>query len=155
MKIYSILFISILISCNQNEKMKREENYNLRIKPLSPYSYEFRDNQNNLNNIVYFYLDEELANDFSLNEKIEKTIMSQYNKVDSKYVFNSIYIYRKTNILNNKYSAKSNSFDGFNDDLLVYARFVNKKLDMCYVIDKGIVTYNVIENKKVNFEFEQ
>ena len=151
MKTSIILLSSILISCNSNKKM---ENQNIEITPLSPFHHEFIDQNGKLNNIDYYYMSGNYSSNDEFNKQLEDIIISRQKNISSKYNFFSIYVYRKTKEINENYKKDKNLFDGHNNDLIAYIRFEEKKLDMFYIIEEGIVTYDLLNKKETNFEFE-
>lgn len=151
MRKYLMVLSSILISCNSNHKMK---NQNIEIKPLSPFHNEFIDHEGSLNNIDYFYISDNNSLNNLFYKQLEDIITDHQKNILSKYKFYSIYIYKKTDELNKNYKKDKNSFDGHNKDLIAYIRFENKKLDIFYIIVDGNVTYDMIEKKETDFEFE-
>ncbi|EKT3967189.1 hypothetical protein NTJ12_002271 [Flavobacterium psychrophilum] len=130
------------------------ENQNIEIMPLSPFHHEFKDQDGKLDNIDYFYLSADYTLNSQFNKQLEEIIINRQKNIDSKYKFYSIYIYRKTDELNENSKKDKTSFDGYNNDLLAYIRFENKKLDIFYIIDDGNVIYDIIDKKETDFEFE-
>lgn len=144
------MFALLLFSCNTNKKMQ-----NIKIEPLSPYHYEFRDSDNNLDKIDYYFL----KGDFQVNDNLKKELqdfITNYSKTNTKtYAYNSLYIYKETEELNNDYKGNKSSFDGLNKELIAYVRFNNNQLDIFYILEEGNVVFDLIKNQETNFEFEQ
>lgn len=144
------MFALLLFSCNTNKKMQ-----NIKIEPLSPYHYEFRDSDNNLDKIDYYFL----KGDFQVNDNLKKELqdfITNYSKTNTKtYAYNSLYIYKETEELNNDYKGDKSSFDGLNKELIAYVRFNNNQLDIFYILEEGNVVFDLIKNQETNFEFEQ
>lgn len=144
------MFALLLFSCNTNKKMQ-----NIKIEPLSPYHYEFRDSDNNLDKIDYYFL----KGDFQVNDNLKRKLqdfITNYSKTNTKtYTYNSLYIYKETEELNNDYKGDKSSFDGLNKELIAYVRFNNNQLDIFYILEEGNVVFDLIKNQETNFEFEQ
>lgn len=144
------VFALLLFSCNTNKKMQ-----NIKIEPLSPYHYEFKDSENNLDKIDYFFL----KGDFQVNDNLKKELhdfITNYSKTNTKkYAYNSVYIYKETKELNNAYKGDKSSFDGLNNEIIAYVRFNNNELDIFYILEEGNVVFDLIKNQETNFEFEQ
>ncbi|SKB91589.1 hypothetical protein SAMN05660841_03065 [Sphingobacterium nematocida] len=141
--------ILIIISCNSN----CQEEKNIKIEPLHPVHFEFIDSEDNLCNIDYFFLE----GDFQINDDLKnklKDFITNYSN-NKMYAFNSVYIYKETEVLNKEYRGDESSFDGFNTDLIAYVRFRNNEPDIFYILEKGSVVFDLIADKEVDFEFEQ
>ena len=148
-QILSIILI-FLVSCNKNKNTQ-----NSKIHPLSPYHYDFKDNDENLNNINYYFL----SGNFEIDENLKthlKDFIDDYGKDEKTiYAYNSVYIYKETNILNRKFKDDKSSFDGHNKDLIAFARFNKNELDIFYILEEGNVVFDLLKNENVTFEFEQ
>ncbi|MFD2907365.1 hypothetical protein ACFSX9_01315 [Flavobacterium ardleyense] len=145
-----LVIIILLFSCNKNNKTP-----NLEIEALSPYHYEFKDSDGNLDNINYYFLKGDFQIDEHLKKHVKDFIYSYGKSQKGVYVFNSVYIYKETAFLNTNYKGNEGSFDGSNNDLIAYARFDNNQLDVFYLLDEGNVIFDIIKNKEVDFEFQQ
>jgi hypothetical protein len=148
-QILSIILI-FLVSCNKNKNTQ-----NSKIHPLSPYHYKFNDTDDNLNNINYYFLSGTFEIDENL-KKLLKDFIDDYSKNENdNYAYNSVYIYKETNFLNENYKGDKSSFDGRNKELIAYVRFNYKEIDIFYLLDQGNVIFDFVKNKEVDFEFEQ
>lgn len=151
MKYLFLLIFLIFQNCNQNKNMDTVNNFEL--KPLSPFKYEFKvDNQ--YNRIDYYYLD----GNFHLNkvyfQELKRKIDKMYTSVGHKH-FYSVYIYKKTENLNHLSQHNKSWLDGENQNLLSFVRFNEGINDIFYILKDGTVIYDMIENKETNFEFDE
>ncbi len=147
---YISIIILLFIACNNT---KETNHPNMELIPLSPYTYTF-DNDHEHNRIDYYFMDM----DFSYNEKSYRVLKDEIQTLipaKSKFHLFSIYIYKKTEILNANYDKGKEWLDGQNQDLIAYLRFSEDALDIYYILKDGFVIYDGMQNEKVNFEFEQ
>lgn len=142
------------MSCNSKMQNKNQTE-NIKLKPLSPYTFEFKGKNEASNRIDYFYLKGKFQYEDILYRKLNKIISEHYKKTKNQYKLFSIYIYKETEELNESYDKTRESFDGKNNDLLAYVRFSNTVNDIFYIIENGFVIYDCVNEKSLNFEFEQ
>ncbi|MFV0306099.1 MAG: hypothetical protein ACK5IC_11540 [Moheibacter sp.] len=127
---------------------------NFELKPLSPYSHMFKGRNNMENRIDYYYLNKLPSNDVQFYQQLKDSV---FLLAEKRYDFNlySIYIYKETDELNEKFNKQKLWLDGHNKDLIAYIRFNNGENDIFYIIQNEIVIFDNVKNEKVYFEFEQ
>lgn len=125
----------------------------IEIVPLSPYSYTF-ETDGRTSRIDYYTVQNPPAEVKTLYHQLEKEINARYAKVKD-YKFLSIYIYKETNELNESFTGSNKSFDGRNNDLVAFIRFVNTKEDIFYILKDSKVIYDGVEDQKLNLEFDE
>lgn len=149
--ILNFLFLFQMISCT-NSKMNTQETV---LKPLSPFTYEFQDNSNQLSRIDYFFDDDSFVYSDSSFENLKGNVFEIHENVIDDYHYYSIYVYKKTQTFNDNFEGQQTDFDGYNKDLLAYIRFVEGENDIFYILKDGKVVFDAIENQKVSFPFQQ
>lgn len=132
---------------------KKKGDFNL-VK-LPPNSYTFKVD-NKANRIDYFYV----AGRFSYNLEDYKKLQNMINEKSKElslndYKFCSVYIYNKTDTLNDSYSNGKEGLDGHNKDLIAFIRYDNGKQDIFYILKDGNVIYDLQTGKESDFEFDQ
>ncbi|MGJ1430080.1 hypothetical protein ACR79M_00400 [Sphingobacterium spiritivorum] len=148
MKKILLLFV-VITGCVAQKKGDFE------LKELVSGGYEF-EKEGNTNRIDYLYAE----GDFSyrpeeyklLKHKAEEKKAALTNK---KYTLHSLYIYKKTDIINQHYGKGKEGLDGHNRDLIAYVRYSGDKMDICYIIEEGNVIYDVLTDQREDFEFEK
>ncbi|MBK1894233.1 hypothetical protein [Chryseobacterium paridis] len=144
-----IILLTLFVACIQN---KSED---FQLVALPPVTYEFKAGENK-NRIDYFYADRNFSYDNNEYEKLKKKVDEKTGNINTQdYNLYSVYIYKKTDVLNNEYKGGKEGLDGHNQDLIAYIRYEKGNRDIFYVIEKGNVLYNVLTNKEENFEFDQ
>lgn len=144
-----IILLTLFVACIQN---KSED---FQLVALSPITYEFKAGENK-NRIDYFYVEGNFSYDNADYERLKKKIDEKTSTIDTKnYQLYSVYIYRKTEVLNQQYKEGKEGLDGHNQDLIAYIRYEKGNRDIFYIIEKGNVVYDVLSNKEEDFEFEQ
>ncbi|WP_306350890.1 hypothetical protein [Flavobacterium sp. '19STA2R22 D10 B1'] len=142
------LFI-LFIACVTNKSQ------DFQLVALSPATYEFKTKENK-NRIDYFYSEGNFSYNNTDYEILKKKIEEKIVGVNTpKYHLYSIYIYKKTNILNNQYKGGKEGLDGHNQDLIAYIRYEKGNKDIFYILKKGNVVYDILSDKEENFEFDQ
>lgn len=161
-----LLFILsfIVISCHgkiENKTNIQDVNYNefqkdsFSLKILSPYTYEFEGESGSLNRIDYFYLDGSFNYNTLFYKELKKSADQIHENIEKDYKVYSIYIYKKTKELNASYNKPREFFDGKNKDIIAYIRFTDTINDIFYIIKEGAIVYDKVENKLLNFEFDE
>lgn len=144
-----IILLTLFVACIQN---KSED---FQLVALSPVNYEFKAGENK-NRIDYFYVEGNFSYDVDEYEKLKKKIDDKTAGTDIKnYQLYSVYIYKKTDVLNQQYKAGREGLDGHNQDLIAYIRYDKGNRDIFYITERGNVVYDVLSNKEEDFEFEQ
>ncbi len=132
---------------------KQNQDFNL-IK-LPPNSYEFKAGKNT-NRIDYLYLDGYFKYEIDGYKKIQNKIEERFKSEEIKsYHLYSIYIYNKTDVLNDSYSSGTEGLDGYNNELIAYIRYKDGEPDIFYIVKNANVIFDLIKNEKANFEFDQ
>lgn len=133
----------------------QKQNQDFNLFKLPPNSYEFKVHDNT-NRIDYFYLDGIFKYDIDGYRKIEKKIGESISTKDmNRYHLYPIYIYNKTDLLNDGYTNGKEGLDGHNNELITYIRYKDGKPDIFYIVKNGNVIFDGIKNEKANFEFDQ
>lgn len=132
---------------------KKKEDFNL-VK-LPPNSYTFKVNDK-ANRIDYFYAEGSFSYDLEDYKKLQNMINEKSKELSlNDYKFCSVYIYNKTNTLNDNYSNGKEGLDGHNKDLIAFIRYDNGKQDIFYILKDGNVIYDLQTGKESDFEFDQ
>jgi hypothetical protein len=144
-----IILLTLFVACIQN---KSED---FQLVALSPITHEFKAGENK-NRIDYFYVEGNFSYNTSEYEKLKKKVDEKATGLNiQNYHLYSIYIYRKTEVLNQQYKDGKEGLDGHNQDLIAYIRYEKGNRDIFYITEKGNVVYNVLTNKEEDFEFDQ
>jgi gluconate kinase len=144
---FSILLL-LCIACTQKTK-------DYQLERLPPITYEFNAKEKK-NRIDYFYIEGDFLRNTSGYNELKMKMGEKLRDVDMRnYFLYSVYIYRKTEIINKKYNGGRDNLNRHHQDLLAYARYKNGKLDIFYILEKGNVVYDVLSNKEESFEFNQ
>ena len=146
-KAYTILFTLLIISCTT-----MQESYTIHI--LHPGHFEFTGQDNSQNEINYYFLSGEFKMGKPLSAPLLKKLSETYKPTAGK-TLSSVYVYRETGELNQRFNKDRSYFDGHEKDLLAYIRYSGTKLDIYYLLNDGKVVYDGVENKETNFEFDQ
>lgn len=150
------MFCFIVCSCVEKTPHKNKEHLkDAIIKPLSPYTYEFEGQNKTWNRIDYFYLKGEVSYSEDFYKQVQKAIEMHVSPFDKEYDFFSIYVYKETDELNASYDKPRVYFDGKTKDLLAYVRLNPKQIDLFYILNNGIVIYDLIKKSPRNFEFDE
>ncbi len=147
-----LLILLIFLGCTKNNNSSSVKKM-IEIVPLSPYSYTF-ETDGRTNRIDYYTVHNPPSKVKALYHQLEKEISARYTQVED-YKFLSIYIYKETSELNEKFIGSKKSFDGRNNDLVAFIRFVNNKKDIFYILKNSKVIYDGVEDQKLNFEFDE
>lgn len=144
-----IILFTLFVACIQN---KSED---LQLVALSPKTYEFKAGENK-NRIDYFFAEGNFSYNTSEYENLRNKIDEKIKEVNVKeYHLYSVYIYKETSIINKEYKNGREGLDGHNKDLLAYLRYIEGKMDIFYITDKGNVVYDKLSGKEESFEFDQ
>jgi hypothetical protein len=152
-KIFTIILcISLLFSCDQiSPDVNREP---IHLVPLSPYQYEFS-NQYGKNRIDYFFIEKAYKDDEKFRQELYIILVKMKEKINSKYDLYSIYIYKKTAKINEKFSGDHNDLRGiYDNDLISYSRWNQGNVDIFYFIENGKVVFDMIKNDRVSPSWE-
>lgn len=148
---YLLLFTLLVFQfCNQKKSMDSQRKFEL--KPLNSITYEFSVDGNN-NRIDYFFIDGNFLYEEEYYHEIEKKIRNYYPS-EKKHLY-SIYIYNKTDEINDSFNKERKWLDGENKNLISYIRLTEGVPDIFYILKDGNVVYDNIKNKEINFEFDQ
>ncbi|MGJ1263869.1 hypothetical protein [Sphingobacterium spiritivorum] len=147
-KKFLLLFV-VITGCAAQKKGDFE------LKDLVSAGYEF-EKEGNTNRIDYLYAD----GDFSYRPEEYKLLKRKAEEKKAglsrkEYALHSLYIYKKTDIINQHYGEGKEGLDGHNRDLIAYIRYNANKMDICYIIEEGNVVYDVVTDQRENFEFEK
>lgn len=156
---YSIVYlflIPLLLSCQSKSKSKM-----INIYPLRPYTYTFKTADNDSgqgeNKISFFYTDLAAVPDEAERKRLYDLVLAEKAKIKGDYKLVSIYIYRKTNELNEHYNQNMTMLRAAHkSDLIAYVRWTNDTIDTFFITSDNNVVYDVLEDKKVSpaYEFE-
>lgn len=147
-----LLFCTLFIFqfCNQNINMNSQKKFEL--EPLTSIKYEFT-TDGNKNRIDYFFIDGNFLYKKEYYDEIEQQIRKYYPS-EKKHLY-SIYIYNKTDEINESFNKEREWLDGENNNLVAYIRLKEGVKDIFYILKEGSVVYDAIENKETDFEFDQ
>lgn len=144
-----IILFTLFVAYIQNKSQ------DFQLIALSPITYVFKAGENK-NRIDYFYAEGNVLYNSSEYEILKKKVDEKTAHINlQNYNLYSIYIYKKTDILNNQYKGGKQNLDGHNQDLIAYVRYSQGKPDIFYIIEKGNVVYDELSGKEENFEFDQ
>lgn len=143
------ILLTLFVSCHEHESK------DFSFSPLHPVTYEFKAGQK-FNRIDYFYVDGAFSYKNSDYEKLQ-------NKIDKKiaivpttnYDLYSVYIYKKTDVINKTYTGGREGLDGRHQDIIAYIRYSEGHPDIFYIIQKGNVVYDLLSGQREDFEFDQ
>ncbi|SFC44240.1 hypothetical protein [Kaistella jeonii] len=127
-----------------------------KLNSLPPTTYEFKSEGKN-NRIDYWFSEGDFVYQKKEYIKLKAIVAEKADSVTDLqgYTLYSMYIYKKTDILNANYDKGREGLDGHNQDLLAYIRFNKGKMDVFYILKDGNVIYDAVSGKAENFEFEQ
>ncbi len=144
-----IILFALFVACIQN---KSED---FRLAALNPVTYEFKAGEHK-NRIDYFYAEGHFSYTPLEYEKLKQKINEKTAAADVKsYHLYSIYIYKETDVINQKYTGGKAGLDGHNNDLIAYVRYNQGTMDIFYITEKGNVVYDMLSGKEERFEFDQ
>jgi hypothetical protein len=147
------LAISILFSCDQISPNIKKEPINL--VSLSPHTYEFS-NQNGRNRIDYFFIEKDYDKDAKFRENLYNLLnKKQQVNATSDYNLYSIYVYKKTSKINEKFTGSSEDLRGvYDNNLISYSRWNKGNIDIFYFIEDGEVVFDMIKSERVSPSWE-
>ncbi|MCU7918077.1 MAG: hypothetical protein KZQ95_06920 [Candidatus Thiodiazotropha sp. (ex Epidulcina cf. delphinae)] len=126
----------------------------MQLKALSPNTYEFS-NDTGKYRVDYFYLDTVYRADPGFREALRALVEKAHAKVPPAYDVSSIYVYRKTEMLNQDFSGNADALRGvYDNDLVSYSRWNQQAIDVFYLIDEGNVVFDLISNEAVSVPWE-
>ncbi len=136
---------------------KNTVNNEVEIKALSPYHYEFKDNMDTsaLNRSDYYFTEHKFTAEKDFVKKLYDAVKNAAAKDVVKFKNYSVYVYEKTDKLNENFKGTKDNLHGVYDSSLVsYSRFVSGKMDIFYGIKDGKVVYDIMEFKEVSPSWE-
>jgi hypothetical protein len=153
MKKFTIIFcVFLLFSCEKISSGINEKP--IHLTPLSPYQYEFS-NQYGKNRIDYFFIENDYQDNAGFRKELYNSVKNVKDKVDTPYNLYSIYVYKKTNEINENFSGEDNDLRGvYNDDLISYSRWNQGNIDIFYFIEDGKVVFDILKNDRVSPSWE-
>jgi len=86
---------------------------------------------------------------------LNKLVKAAKTKNVLAYANYSIYVYEKTDNINETFTGNMDDIRGVYDDALIsYARWTKGKLDVFYYIESGSVVYDIFERRVVSPRWE-
>jgi hypothetical protein len=156
MKVVILAFFALLlVACNSEQTNSQTD---IGLHPISPVTYAFKDPAPEvklLNRADFFYSDTKIDLTAKSQKALFEHVKTQKNKITANYNALSIYVYKKTDKLNETYKGNFDDLKGVHDnDLISYTRWVNGNMDIFYIIKDGNVVYDMVENASVTPPFE-
>ncbi|PWS29670.1 hypothetical protein DF947_21730 [Pedobacter paludis] len=151
------IMLSIFILSGTACIKKKVNNAPVKLLPLSPFTYTFttptakKDGTTSSKN-EYFFLNNNQETDRFLIAELHK----KFKILDTgNYPNHSIYIYNKTETLNQNFKGNRDQLKGLHDDdLRVYIRYKMGKMDLFYLLKDGKVVYDGLHQIKIDPPFE-
>jgi hypothetical protein len=153
-RILSCIFIvSLLSSCDINPSTNWSAE-KMRLYPLSPKHIEFSNDTGNYR-IDYYYINGADISDIQFREKLREQVDKEHAKLPKAYDVSSIYIYQKTETLNENFAGNAEALRGvYDNDLVSYSRWNKQDGDVFYLIENGNVVFDMILNEEISTPWE-
>lgn len=150
MRLLCLAFFIVFSSVACDSSVNTASTEPLQLTPLAPYLYEFS-NEQGKNRIDYFFINQENNNDAQFRDALYQLVVSKKPQNINEYALYSIYMYRKTEQLNERFTAKADFLRAtYFDDVISYSRWNKGHLDMFYLIKNGDVMFDMIDNTAVS-----
>lgn len=148
------LLLSIcLFACNQTKI-----DHSFALTPLSPYKYEFAKKdtlgEETKNRIDYYFTEQKQKPASVLANALLRSIKKMQTN-ENLYRLHSVYVYRKTVVLNADFKGHRTDLSGIHDnDLSAYLRWTGGEQDIFWLVENGKVVYDGLAKKPVEHPFE-
>ncbi|WP_025144870.1 hypothetical protein [Pedobacter jeongneungensis] len=144
-----LLLVSITVcACHQ-----AKERNQIRLQPLSPYNFVFKVSDSVKNRNEYYFISDAGPADYNLASDLLPSL--KLISKDDTFKVQSVYVYRATTILNKDYQGNRDDLKGnHDDDLYVYARWTNGKMDIFYILKNGKAIYDGLKRERIENPFE-
>ncbi len=148
----AVLIFSLLSACDLNPPSTVGK-LEMKLTPLSPFSYEFSGQAGKSRNDYYFTPVQ--RDDPTIKETIGNLVKAAMEKSSTDYERYSIYVYEQTDMLNGNYAGSADDLRGvYDNNLISYARWNKGALDVFYYIESGNVVYDLLNQKPVSPSWE-
>lgn len=125
------------------------------LQPLSPYVHRF-DTPDGKGRNDYYFVPDPRQLDTRFRRRLRELVEAAEKFADtSDSAVHSIYVYRATNGIGEQFRGTPEALRGDHAGQLVsFTRWSGKRLDMFYLIDKGQVVFDVLDDKPVSPAWE-
>lgn len=125
------------------------------LQPLSPRTYEFDCDPTHRCRTDFFFVEAPTQLDQVAKQALRVAMLEHPAEKKNTYQLYSVYVYRRTEVLNDAYVDEERSLRGGHlAQLLAYARWRDDVLDIQYLIDHGEVVFDLLRNEVVEPPWE-
>lgn len=129
-------------------------NPSLQLLPLPPYRYEFTDGAAQ-NRIDYFYIDPAPSDTAQLKQTLPAALLAKIPDNNEAYTLYSVYVYQKTAALDPQQTLQPAVLRASHKQALIsYSRWNNGRLTLSYLLENGMVVYDLLTGQAVSPAWE-
>jgi hypothetical protein len=144
---------ALLAACDANRE-PAGRNEPMHLVPLSPYCAESA-SPAGAHRSDYFLVERGHRADPGFRAALRRLVESAREGDISRYALYSVYVYERSERLNESFRGSADDLRGVYDgDLLGYARWHEGELDVFYLIESGRVVYDLLKDEPVSPAWE-
>ena len=153
-RVLPLLALSGLFAACGANREGAEPKEPMHLIPLSPYHAELA-GPTGPGRSLYFFVERGHRGDEGFRDALRRLVESAREGDISRYALYSIYVYERSEQVNEAFRGSADDLRGVHDqDLLGYARWNRGEVDVFYVIESGRVVFDLLANEPVSPSWE-